>query len=88
MEGAVIKCNWPLSKPGSTGAFEMRHSFLYFFSLVRVFLCTNFSSTLRTVYESPQKLALTAVYHMGASHSAPHDIFVYGPPVSVMDGVN
>ena len=54
----------------SEGAFEMRHSCLYFFSLVRIseFLCANFSSTwMCTVYASPQKrplnrVALASVY--------------------------
>ena len=36
-----------LEDPGGKGAFEVRHSFLYFFSLVRIseFSYANFSST-------------------------------------------
>ena len=58
-EDYFISLNRYLDELSGKGAFEMRHFSLHFFSLVcisRIFVF-KFLVHLRTVYESPQKLA-------------------------------
>ena len=53
--GACIVCEEHYISLNLKGAFEMRHSFLYFF--VGTNFCTQVLAHLRRLYASPQKLA-------------------------------
>ena len=62
---------WIVWWTGGKGAFEMRHSFLYFFSLAR-----NFLVHFRTVYASPQKLAWP-LYSITRTIPASHEVSLH-----------